>query len=749
MTAPLLWFAAAFAAVAADEERGGHGVLARCRMRAEASDVDLFLGTGGEGHMHPGATLPFGMVQMAPSNGVQNRWTHCSGYHYDSTKLQGLTHTALSGTGLGDFGDLLLVPVCGSNEKPWPLDHDEECASPGLYAASTATGCGVEATATLRSGSTRVACPRRRRCGAKLDLDWGQNARTTAADLREANGLLVGSRTSAGFGRRGRGGAARAVRTTYFACEHDGASVDVSGRAALILAGHSEIYVRCALSLTSVEGATRNLAAEAAPGASPERRFAATLRRAEAAWAAELDRFHIAAVDAPGTALDVAFLPRLLRSTLYHALLAPNVVSDADGLAPAAFAAPPYYRRTYSTLSTWDTFRAAAPWLTFFAPLVAGDVANSMVRWSETHEGRLPKWLLGAAETDTMIGYHGVAIVADAFLKGLDVGGAAAAARAVERTVSDEARAEPAAAAHARNERLRSDVPEAVSTGLEVAVDDACAARLLARAGDRPRAAELRRRSRAFELYYDSKLGYFAGDSAGEDFDAREIHYAHRPRAHDFTEGSPLQYFFAPALVDVAGLARLLHPAKKRSADLLAARLDELFAPGAGVEDAAARDVTGCVKGSQYCHGNEVVHHAPFIYNALGRPWRTQEIVDDVLVGERLYGLGPGGLPGNDDVGQISAWLLFNALGLYPRDPCGGAYELGRPLVAAANVSFGGGRFLEIRAHGQAPAARYVAEARLDGARVRGTTVKHADLAGGRTTRHVLEFFMATERAPD
>ena len=166
MNAAQLLLAAAFAAVAADEERGGHGVLARCRMRAKASDVDLFLGTGGEGHMHPGATLPFGMVQMAPSNGVQNRWTHCSGYHYDSTKLQGLTHTALSGTGLGDFGDLLLVPVCGSNEKPWPLDHDEECASPGLYAASTATGCGVEATATLRSGSTRVACPRRRRCGA-------------------------------------------------------------------------------------------------------------------------------------------------------------------------------------------------------------------------------------------------------------------------------------------------------------------------------------------------------------------------------------------------------------------------------------------------------------------------------------------------------------------------------------------------------------------------------------------------------
>ncbi|KAJ8599268.1 hypothetical protein CTAYLR_006779 [Chrysophaeum taylorii] len=686
-----------------------------CRRRRSLPGApDLLLGTGGDGHTHPGATRPFGMVQMSPSNGVRDRWTHCSGYHFGSRTFAGLTHTALSGTGLGDMGDLLARPTAGDGS----LDHRKECAVPGYYGLEVSRTCLVEATATKRVGFTRM----HGECGVELDARWGQNSKTIAASLVPTKGgFVVGWRRSEGFGRRRRG-EARAKRTVYFACDPRGATVRSKDEATVVVEAVGGVVLACALSATSVDGALANLRAEAGT------EFETVIADAKEEWDRLLfDDFQLRA--------RVGATESTLRTALYRSLLVPNVVSDVDGRPPEPFVGP--NGTYYSTLSTWDTFRGAQPWLTLFRPDVARDVAASMVAWA-TRARRLPKWLLWTSETDTMIAYHGVSIVADAVLKGL-VGGASALA-AIVATADDVARAEPVSRYHTALRPAPSTLLEAVSTGLEIAVDDACAARALRHSNEHhDAAARFERRAKMYRAYFDNETKYFRSASSAQlPFDPLEFHYANRPGAHDFTEGSPLQYLFVPGLVDPRGLGDLIggRVAFKR-------RLDALFDPANLRRQSGARDVTACV--GQYCHGNEIVHHVPYLYNAIRMPWLAQFRIDDLLVKRRLYASGPEGLPGNDDCGQISAWLLMNALGFYSADPCSGRWELGRPLVDHATITLrgtgGDPAVLRIVAHDQAPRNPYVRAVRLDGRLLRRTHLFHDELIRG----PLLEFFMVSQ----
>lgn len=475
-----------------------------------------------------------------------------------------MTHTALSGTGLGDLGDLLATPICGDAQvQVWPLHHGEECAQPGYYGLNLSTDCRIEATATQRVGYTRVSCQLSTApCGLRLDARWGQNSRTSDAKLgARADGSHVvrvtGWRRSEGFGRR-QGGMARAVRNVFFACTAeaiDGSRVrfrreaDRQSPAVVLIEAEVDLVVACGISATSVKGALENLRAEGLDA------FDAVALDAEQEWTRLLFddftvRVHVGTVS-----------ESVLRSALYHTLIVPNLISDVHGPIHRKFGnrtAPAYY----STLSTWDTFRAAQPWLTLFRPDIALGVSRSMVAWARANSRRLPKWLLWTYETDTMIAYHGVAILTDAILKGL-VDDVDAALDAIEGTTDDVAELEPGARLyHAKLRPISSTFHESVSTGLELAVDDACAARAFrARLRDdddvlpdstRTRyevaAQRLERRAQLYRAYFDSTTTYFRGAASDttqrygdSKFDPLEFHYANREDAHDFTEGSALQ----------------------------------------------------------------------------------------------------------------------------------------------------------------------------------------------------------------
>eukprot|EP00316_Scyphosphaera_apsteinii_P011569 CAMPEP_0119307128 /NCGR_PEP_ID=MMETSP1333-20130426/7704_1 /TAXON_ID=418940 /ORGANISM="Scyphosphaera apsteinii, Strain RCC1455" /LENGTH=744 /DNA_ID=CAMNT_0007310601 /DNA_START=194 /DNA_END=2431 /DNA_ORIENTATION=+ len=704
-------------------------------------DVDVMWGTGGTGHMHPGASVPFGMVQLSPSNGGDG-WQYSSGYHSSSNRFIGMVHTALSGTGLPDFGDLLVVPGASTGRGGGRLDlslkHPQECAVPGRYVLAL-SNVMIAATASEHVGVQRIMWKPRAAPHLIFDLGWGQGSTTIAHEVIRVGDGISGWRKSDGFGRvPGTGGTARARRTVYFSCAfHSRAAFEVlfEGTQAIVSWDVNStqlapfvVEVQCALSAVSVKGAEGNLRAE-------EGGFHEVAARATHTWQREFSRFSV------NTELPMR---RLLMSALYRTLLTPNLLSDADGAWPPAMPRlDDGIGRAYSTLGTWDTFRAASPWLSLFRPSVYTDVVRTMISWATGHR-RLPKWLLWDRETNVMIAYHGVAIVADALIKRLvppaDI---RAALTSINATTSDHYN-EPVAQRHAAGERMPSadtagGMPEAVSTGLEVAVDDACAARVLTRESmshDRHAsgtAARLAERGRMYSAYYDRARGYFLGTGAAVRYGPFAYHYAHR-KANDFTEGSALQYLFTPALTDPDGLAALVG-----GPDKLAIRLESLFEPRRARADLNARDVTGCLNHSQYCHGNEPVHHAPYVFNSLGKPWRTQYWIDRILSpNANLYRTGPRGLPGNEDTGQLSAWLLFSALGFYPRDPCSGRYELGRPTVHRASLTLEGGGLLNIEVHNQRTEHPYVQRVMLNELELNQSYITHEELMRGAK----LEFFM-------
>mmetsp|Transcript_17952 Transcript_17952/g.26992 ORF Transcript_17952/g.26992 Transcript_17952/m.26992 type:complete len:772 (-) Transcript_17952:222-2537(-) len=715
------------------------------KCKREKGDVNVFIGTGSGGHTFPGATRKFGMVQLSPSNGVQNSWNFCSGYHYDAQEFAGLTHTALSGTGLGDLGDFLLTPICSSRMKRLKLDHEDECAVPGFYTIEFAE-CNMarlEATATTRVGLSRFFC-QGAHCRLRFDTTWGQNSKTIQSKInipnakKSNNDILYfdGERQSSGFGRkRDTSGKIqfRALRHLFFSCLAMGVKRTITVSSKIIeLHMDNFLEIRCALSSTSIKKAKLNLATEAPTNKS----FVSIAHDALAEWNTILKDDFIIDIDEHMLGASV------LRTALYHTLLTPNTISDVDGTAPLVFA--PSFRKehpswTVSTLSTWDIFRTQFPWLTLFVPSAAKATADSMIRYA-TISQRLPKWLLAESETDVMIGYHGVAIITNAFLKGL-VSSKHAAIHTILATTSSNN--EPVVYYHKRGERYPSrDHVEAVSTGLEIAVDDTCAARVMEANGLRGHAIRLARRGSLYQAYFDNASSYFRGDDT-EHFDPYEFHYSNRKNAHDFTEGSAAQYFFTPALVDPIGLIRLLG-----SVEEMKKRLDALFDPTFLRIQHGARDVTGCI--GQCCLGNEVVHHVPYLYNAIRRFDLTQRRINDILLNSNLFGSGPDGLPGNDDCGQISAFLLLSALGIYPADPCSTVWQLGRPIVRAVNLTLGSidqnnKKILRIIAHNQAPNHPYVQSVYLDGMKLSRSYLYHSELIAG----PLIEFFMSPSFKPN
>jgi len=688
--------------------------------------VNPFVGTGGHGHTYPGATRPFGMVQLSPDTRLTG-WDGCSGYHYSDSIVYGFSHTHLSGTGISDYGDVLLMPTVGDvtldalnnglPEKGYAsrFQHRNETASPGYYSVRLDDDdILVELTATERAGLHRYTFPATQHANVIIDLT--HRDKVLDSGLRITGGdTIIGWRRSQAWAKE---------QIVYFAIQFSypsiasGIAIDdklvdglreargqnVKGYLRFDTRNSQQLLVRVGISAVDTNGALLNLAAEL-----NHKSFDKVKAEATAAWNAELNKISVTGgSDAQLTNFYTA---------LYHTMLAPNLFIDVDGR----------YRgrdmqihkadgfQNYTVFSLWDTFRAAHPLYALIDQKRTRDfIKTFLVQYEQG--GRLPVWELAANETDTMIGYHAVSVIADAAVKGIDGFDLNKAFAAMKQ--SAELRQHRGLGAYIDNGFIAmEDDRESVSKVLEYAYDDWCiaqVARMLGRTDDYQRYLA---RAQSYKNLFDPVSGFMRPRTNGnwvEPFDPREVTFA-------FTEANSWQYtFFAPQ--DVSGLMSLLGGPRA-----FARKLDQMFAAESRTTGREQADITGLI--GQYAHGNEPSHHVAYLYNYAGEPWKTQSRVRRIM--NEFYTPAPDGLIGNEDCGQMSAWYVFSAAGFYPVTPGSAIYAIGSPLFPEVRFRLENGKSFVVKARGVSDKNIYIQSARLNGTPYAKSYLEHGDLVKG------------------
>jgi predicted alpha-1,2-mannosidase len=672
--------------------------------------VNPFIGTGGHGHTYPGPSLPFGMIQPGPDTRLTG-WDGCSGYHYSDSRVYGFSHTHLSGTGIPDYTDVLLMPMTGeprlnngADGQPGyssTFSHDEEIARPGYYAVTLKDhAIRAELTTTLRVGMHRYGLPAGRPAHVILDLEHRDR-------LLESSIEMVSDREVAGV-RRSRSWARDQV--VYFVIRFSrpfAAGVDAgpspTKRSFDFGTTGEPLLVKVAISAVSVEGARKNMDAEL-----PGWDFESVRSAADAAWERELSKIRVEG----GTSGQRT----VFYTALYHAMLAPNVYMDVDGQYRGRdFKIHRADGFTYYTVfSLWDTFRALHPLLTLIDKTRTRDFIQTFLRQYE-QGGRLPVWELAANETDTMIGYHAVPVIADAVAKGIDGFDLERAYRAMVHS-ADEDRA--GLGAYKRAGFIdASEEGESVSRTLEYAYDDWTIAQVARRLGRQDDYQRFLRRSKSWKHLLDPATGFMRARVEGfwaSPFDAAEVN------SH-YTEANAWQYsFFVPH--DLAALIRMLGGPEQ-----FVKRLDALFSASSKTTGREQADITGLI--GQYAHGNEPSHHMAYLYSYAGQPWKTQAMVRRIL--DQQYSAVPDGLSGNEDCGQMSAWYVFSALGFYPVTPGSSQYVIGAPLFDSATIRLESGAVFTVRSRNASPANMYIQQARLNGGAYDLAYLEHLAISGG------------------
>jgi predicted alpha-1,2-mannosidase len=679
----------------------------------KADLIDPMIGTGGHGHTYPGATVPFGMVQLSPDNGMSG-WDWSSGYHYSDSIIVGFSHTHLSGTGIGDLCDILLMPVEGDvdleNAPSDPRErtyaakysHEDEYAYAGLYQVNLGNGIGVELTASERFGMHRYHFPTQER-GVVIDLEYAVNwDQPTSAGLRMVgDSSLVGHRYSTGWAKDQR---------VYFAAKfsdkiqqltvYDNAremanngSWEAERLMAKLLFPKSEqpLLVKVGISSASIEGAEKALQE------APNWDFDHWVDRARSAWSVEMEKFTI--VSDNQEALESFY------TAYYHTCLAPVHYSDALGnykAADGAISSVSFDR--YDIFSLWDTFRAAHPLFTITQPDRVSDFIQSMLAHHQ-ESGLLPVWSLLGNETNTMTGYHAIPVILDAYLKehrGFD---ASQAYDAMKESAMQDIRGTDY---YREYGYIPHDLDgQSVTRTLEYAYDDWCVAQMAFVVGEMDDYEYFMDRSQNYRNLFDSGTGFMRAKlSNGKWKTPFYPAYAdHNFEVAEYTEGNAWQHsWFVPH--DVADLIHL-HGGNES----FITKLDAMFEDTTGIKGAnASVDITGLI--GQYAHGNEPSHHIPYLYNYAGVPWKTQERVREILKAQ--YSAKPDGLAGNEDCGQMSAWYVFSALGFYPVNPAEGVYVIGSPLFPRVDIDVGDGKRFRIKALYNTPENIYIQAATLD-----------------------------------
>ncbi len=691
--------------------------------------VDPMIGTGGHGHVFPGAVYPHGAVQPGPVNFIQG-WDWCSGYHYSDSILTGFSHTRLSGTGIGDLGDILVMPYTGAL-KTAPgrqedisegyaslYSHERETARPGYYSVVLDRyGILAELTATKRVGFHRYTFPSGDTLRIIVDLERGIGwDALTSAELRAAGeSLFLGYRFSGGWATDQRLYLALRLSAKPDEIRFSGSSPSAASppdpSLAVFTYHPSEertILLKVGVSPVSAENALANMESEI-----PHWDFDRTARETKDAWNRELSVIRVRNRDTS--------LLRTFYTAMYHLKIHPSLFNDASGAYRGTdrqvYPSPGFDNHT--VFSLWDTYRAAHPLFALIDPVRTSHFVNSMLAIYD-QQGRLPVWHLHGNETGTMVGNHSIPVIADAWLKGIKGINAERALEAMAETASNDDG--DGLRYLLRNGWVAADsTRESVSKGLEYAVDDHAIARMALSLGKEELYREFTSRAGNYRHYYDPAVGFFRGKnhdgSRSETFDP--VYTLHEQG--DYTEGNAWQYLWmVPA--DVKGLIELLG-----GEEIFVRRLDSLFLVREALNEGASPDISGLI--GQYAHGNEPSHHIAYLYAYAGQPWKTAEKVRHIM--EQLYSDRPDGICGNEDCGQMSAWYIFSSLGFYPVNPVNGPYVLGSPLHDEAILYLENGRTFTVRTKGNKPGNLYIAKAKLNGRAHDRSFITHREITEG------------------
>lgn len=700
--------------------------------------VNPFIGTDFTGNTYPGAQAPFGMVQLSPDNGLPG-WDRISGYFYPDSTIAGFSHTHLSGTGAGDLYDISFMPVAlPYKEADAPLgihslfSHDEETASAGYYQVRLKDyDINVELTATERCGIQRYTFPEADAAiflnlRKAMNWDFTNDTRIEVVD----SVTIQGYRFSDGWARdqhiyfRTRFSKPFAsVQLDTAAVIKDGKRIGSSAIARFDFhtSAGEQILVTTAISGVSMEGAARNLVAEA-PADDFDKYLAVTRKN----WNEQLSKVEIKSNDIDEK---VKFY-----TALYHSMLAPTIYSDVDGAyyGPDKQAHQADGWTNYSTFSLWDTYRAAHPLYTYIEPQRVNDMVKSFLAFSEQN-GRLPVWNFYGSETDMMIGYHAVPVIVDAYLKGIgDFDPKKALAACVATANIDEYRG---IGLYKKYGYVPYDVTDhynsenwSLSKTLEYAYDDYCIARMAEKLGEKQIADEFYKRSRNYKNVYNSQTTFMQPRNNKGAFIENFSPDDYTPH---ICESNGWQYFWS-VQQDVDGLIGLVG-GKERFTQ----KLDSMFTYNPSADEDLPIFSTGMI--GQYAHGNEPSHHVIYLFNAIGQPWKTQKYAAEVM--HELYKNTPAGLCGNEDCGQMSAWYVFSAMGFYPVDPISGKYEIGTPMYPEMKMHLANGKTFTILAPDVSKENIYIQSVKLDGKPYDKSYITHEQIMNG----SIFEFEMGNK----
>lgn len=690
--------------------------------------VNTFIGTGGHGHTYPGATMPFGMMQLSPDTRLEG-WDGCSGYHYSDKYIYGFSHTHLSGTGISDYGDVLLMPTNkvnfnnGSNGKAGyraHFSHENESAEPGYYKVHLdSTNIDVELTVSKRSGIHKYRFPSAENQYVVLDLDHRDKLldyKINKLNDFEINGL----RHSSAW--------AKDQRLFYhITFSHpikamlydDGDGVAISknykfeSKKAVIQfenPNNDPLIVKTGISAVDEAGAYKNLETEVL-----NKGFETVKREAQQAWESQLEKIVIES--------DNLDKKTNFYSALYHTMIAPNIYQDVDGR----------YRGMdleihqtkdfdyYTVFSLWDTYRAAHPLYTIIEQEKTNDFINTFLAKYE-EGGIMPMWDLSGNYTDCMIGYHAVPVIADAYLKGI---------RSYDTEKAFEAMKHSATRDKFGLEAYKNygfipvdEESESVSKTLEYAYDNWTIAQMAKAMGKEDDYKTYIQRAQYYKNVFDPSSKFMRGrfrNTWFSPFDPYEVNF-------NYTEANAWQYsFYVPQ--DVSGFMELLG-----GKAALEAQLDELFSAKVETSGRDQADITGLI--GQYAHGNEPSHHMAYLYNFVNKPHKTQEKVHQILT--ELYKNDPDGVSGNEDCGQMSAWYVLSSMGFYPVTPGSNQYVIGAPFFDKASIHLENGKTFTIKSYDLSDINKYVEYVYLNGEKLNRTYLTHQEIMDG----GVLEFYM-------
>ncbi len=679
--------------------------------------VDPYIGTGGHGHVFLGASVPFGAVQLGPTN-ASSGWDWCSGYHYSDSTIVGFSHTHLSGTGIGDLGDISILPSIDNSRALYT--HDQEKVKPGYYAVQMAPSqIFAELTASERVGFHRYTFPSSNTAKISINLrqgiGWDRPVETYIKQINDTT--IAGYRFSKGWAND-----QRIFFTAIFSKPMEKFSASDStallpgtafkgrnlvGTAFFKTSNKEQIQIRVGISPVSMENAAMNIKAEV-----PSWNFDQLVEKADEAWNKELNKLVVKTNNLKDK--------KNFYTALYHTMIAPSTFNDHNGDYRGTDKKV-YKNASFTNLTTfslWDTYRAAHPLYTIIQPKRVNDMISTMLAIYQ-QQGKLPVWHLMGNETNTMVGNPAIPVIADAYLKGFKSFDPELAFEAMKTTAMMDERG-------LNFVKKLGYIPadstvESVAMGLEYSIADWSLAQVALKMKKKDDYAYFSKRGKNYENYFDKSTNFMRG-RVGQDAwrtPFNPINSQHR--ADDFTEGNAWQYtWLVPQ--DPEGLIKLMGGKAP-----FIAKLDSLFLVEGHLGADASPDISGLI--GQYAHGNEPSHHITYLYAYAGQPWKTAKHVRYIL--NELYTDKPDGLSGNEDVGQMSSWYIFSALGFYPANPVSGQYVFGSPLFDEATINLEDGKKFNIKVLGNSPENIYIQSITLNGKSHNSAFIKHPDITSG------------------